>query len=227
MSASSPAGRLRFLDAVVAADPSRPAPDAAAAVHPMREVTRQVAFESGVGGAGGGAWTPERRAKVAALFDDLAPTWHERRAQPQRTAALEDAYARGGIPEGGVCLEVGSGDGANTGFLAGHHDIVIAADLSIEMLRHAAAGVGDRVQADTSATPIRSGAVDVAVLVNALLFPAEMARLADVLVWVNTAGDLTPIHLTAEEVDRVLPGTWDGVASTAGWGTWAVFRRSA
>ncbi len=190
----------------------------------MRAVTRQVATDPD-----GSAWTTERRAKVAELFDGMAPEWHRHRLDPQRTAALEDAYERGGIPSGGTCLEVGSGDGANTGFLASHHDLVIAADLSMEMLRHAVADVGFRVRADTSVAPFRSAGIDVVVLVNALLFPAEMARVlspAGVLVWVNTAGDQTPIHLPADEVEAALPGRWEGVASEAGWGTWSVFRQS-
>jgi SAM-dependent methyltransferase len=187
----------------------------------MRAVTRQVAFEPAT------AWTAERRGKVAELFDGLAATWHEHRNDPQRSAALEDAYARGGIPAGGVCLEVGSGDGQNTAFLTAHHDVVVAADLSLEMLRHAPTDVGCRLRADTSATPLRDRSADVGVLVNALLFPAEMARvMARTIVWVNTAGDLTPIHLTADDVERALPGSWDAVASEAGWGTWAVFHRA-
>jgi hypothetical protein len=46
------------------------------------------------------------------------------------------------------------------------------------------------------------------------------------LVWVNTLGPNTPIHLTAEEVDAALGGSWDIVASEAGWGTWCVARRT-
>ena len=210
---------VSFLDSVVAADPPRPAVDPDAPPHPMRVVTRQVALEPD-------GWTPERRAKVTELFDGLAAGWHSHRDDPQRTAPLEDAYRRGDIPRGGVCLEVGSGDGQNTAFLATHHDLVVAADLSFEMLRHAPSDVGHRVRADTSATPLRAAGADVVVLVNALLFPAEMVRVAGTaIVWVNTAGDLTPIHLGAEEVASALPGDWDGVASSAGWGTWAVFRR--
>jgi SAM-dependent methyltransferase len=188
----------------------------------MRKVTRQVAFEPH-------GWTAERRAKVAELFDGMAPAWHEHVHDPQRTAPLEDAYARGGITGGGVCLEVGSGDGQNTAFLATHHDLVVAADLSSEMLRHAPSDVGDRVQVDSSATPLRDGGADVVVLVNAFLFPAAMARVlapGGAIVWVNTAGDRTPIHLTADEVVAALPGDWDGVTSEAGQGTWAVLRRA-
>jgi hypothetical protein len=44
-------------------------------------------------------------------------------------------------------------------------------------------------------------------------------------VWVNSSGDQTPIHLAASDVEATLPGAWDGVASRAGAGLWAVFRR--
>ena len=189
--------------------------------HPMRKVTRQVAFS--------GAWDAERAAKVAELFDGLAPGWKSHLDDPQRTAPLSDAYERGGIPRGGLCLEVASGDGQNTAFLASHHDRVLCADLSMEMLRHAPVDVGHRLRADSGDLPLRPASVDVAVLVNAFLFPAELDRVlapGGVFVWVNTAGDLTPIHLTTDDVLRALPGTWDGVDAEAGWGTWAVLRRA-
>ncbi|MDZ7734427.1 MAG: hypothetical protein U5R31_16350 [Acidimicrobiia bacterium] len=65
-------------------------------------------------------------------------------------------------------------------------------------------------------------------LQNALLFPAEVDRVlrpGGVVIWVNSRGEHTPIHLPAEEVADVLPGDWDGVASRAGEGTWCVLRR--
>jgi hypothetical protein len=46
------------------------------------------------------------------------------------------------------------------------------------------------------------------------------------VVWVNSRGTGTPIHLLASEVDAALPGAWTGVASTAGWGTWSVHWRT-
>jgi SAM-dependent methyltransferase len=210
------------LDRVIAVQVQRPDAAAEHAQHPMRNVTRQIAFEPG-------GWTAERRAKVAELFDGLAPGWKSHLNDPQRTAPLSDAYERGDVPRGGVCLEVGSGDGQNTAFLASHHDTVIAADLSMVMLEHAPTDVGFRVRADTGSSPYRAGSIDVAVLVNAFLFPTELDRLlapGGVLVWVNTAGDLTPIHLTTDDVLRALPGDWDGVESEAGWGTWAVLHRA-
>jgi hypothetical protein len=57
--------------------------------------------------------------------------------------------------------------------------------------------------------------------VNALLFPAEVDRVLapeGSVVWVNSSGDQTPIHLRSEEVAAVLPGEWRGVASRAGQG---------
>ena len=210
------------LDRVIAIDVPRPDAAAEQAQHPMRAVTRQIAFEPG-------GWTADRRAKVAELFDGLAPGWKAHLDDPQRTAPLSDSYERGDIPRGGVCLEVGSGDGQNTAFLASHHDVLIAADLSMVMLRHAPADVGHRMRADSGDLPLRPASVDVAVLVNAFLFPTEIDRVlapGGTLVWVNTAGDLTPIFLTTDDVLSALPGQWDGVESEAGWGTRAVLHRA-
>jgi SAM-dependent methyltransferase len=213
---------VQRLDRVIASDPPRIEATPEHAQHPMRAVTRQIAFEPG-------GWTAERRAKVAELFDGLAPGWKSHLDDPQRTAALSDAYDRGDLPGGGLCLELGSGDGQNTAFLASHHDRVLCADLSLEMLRHAPTDIGQRVRADGGDLPLRPASVDVAVLVNAFLVPTELDRLlapGGALVWVNTAGDLTPIHLTTDDVVRALPGEWDGVESDAGWGTWAVLHRA-
>ncbi len=186
----------------------------------MRAVTRQIALEPG-------GWTRERRVKVVDLFDGLAPEWHTHLDDPQRTAPLTDAYERGGIVPGGMCLEIGSGDGANTDFLMARHELVVAVDLSFEMVRR---GRGLRVRADAGDAPLRTGSIDAAVLVNAFLFPTEIDRLlapGGVVVWVNTAGDQTPIHLAAETVEEALPGAWEGLGSDAGWGTWSVWRRLA
>jgi len=188
----------------------------------MRKVTQQVAFEPG-------GWTPERAERVAMLFDGLAPEWHTR-GSPERTDALVDALARGGpFDKRRPCLELGSGIGLFTDrivdrFGRGH---VVAVDLSYEMLTRAPADLAPRAQADAARLPFRDATFGTAVLVNMLLFPREMARVATTLVWVNTVGDATPIHLSAEEVETALPGAWEGVQAEAGWGTWAVLRKSA
>jgi ubiquinone/menaquinone biosynthesis C-methylase UbiE len=212
---------IEFLPRVVPNPPDRPeigGPD-----HPMRKVTRQVAFDPD-------GWTPERAGKVAQLFDTLAPEWSER-TRSERQDALRDALARGGFGEAasGVCIEIGSGTGSSSDDLARRFATVLAADLSREMLRRAPTAPARRVNADGARLPIPDASVDAVVLVNALLFPAEVARVlapGGALVWINSLGDKTPIHLPAEDVAKAMPGSFAGVASEAGWGTWCVLRRT-
>jgi hypothetical protein len=207
---------VRFLPRLDVLPPDRPevgGPD-----HPMRKVTREVAFEGG--------WSPERARKIAELFDGLAAEWHTR-MKDERWEALRDALARGGVPEGGRCIELGAGTGLASRDLVGRYPGLVVVDLSREMLRQRAPGLGRPVRADASRLPFRDGAADVLVLANMLLFPAEVARVLaprGALVWVNSLGDRTPIHLSAEDLARALPG-FEGVASEAGWGTWAVFTK--
>jgi ubiquinone/menaquinone biosynthesis C-methylase UbiE len=189
--------------------------------HPMRKVTRQVAFEPD-------GWTPDRAAKVGQLFDALAETWKERTSEDRR-GPLRDALERGGIAPGGCCVEMGSGTGSSSPDLANHFDSVIALDLSREMLRRAPEAPARRVQGDAAKLPVGDARANCVVLVNALLFPLEMDRVltpSGTLVWVNSLGDRTPIHLSAEDVDKAMPGEWEGVAAEAAWGTWCTLRRA-
>jgi SAM-dependent methyltransferase len=186
----------------------------------MRKVTHQVAFEPG-------GWTPERAAKVNALFDSLAPEWHTR-DHPLRQVPVADAFERGGPLGYGTGLELGSGIGMGTAWLSARFDLLVAVELSAEMLKLAPPDPAPHVRADAANLPIADASVDAVVLINMFLFPAEVDRVLKpdgALVWVNTAGDQTPIHLSAEQVEAALPGEWNGVTSEAGWGTWAVFRR--
>lgn len=188
--------------------------------HPMRQVTRQVAFEDG--------WSPGRAAKVAELFDSLAPGWSAGHSGGVRVAPLRDALRRGELDPGGCWLELGSGTGVGTAELAGAVSRLVAVDLSAGMLANAPA-VAPRVRADASVLPFPDAAFDVAVLVNMLLFPAELSRVlapGGKLVWVNTQGDRTPIHLPPADVIAALPGEWHGVTARAGSGFWAVFDRA-
>ena len=188
----------------------------------MRKVTRQVAFEGG--------WDPVRADKVAALFDGMADDWDQpRRLAPERWMALRDAFERGEVAAGRV-VELGSGTGAGTRVLADLGRTPVAAlDIAAEMLANAPAELAPRVRGDASALPFPDDSVDVLVHVNALLFPAEVDRVlapAGCVVWVNTVGTQTPIHLPAEDVAAALPGDWSGHASVAGSGTWAVVARA-
>ena len=193
--------------------------------HPMRIVTRQAA------GLDAGGWDADTRARVTALFDGLAADWHTR-TSPQRTAVVADALDRGLGPDrrAGLCVEVGSGIGSYSELLASRFVAVLAVDLALEMLRLAPAAPGRRVKADASQLPVVDDGAVAVVLINAFLFPAEVDRVLapnGVVVWVNSSGESTPIHLTAAEVAEVLPGEWDGVAARAGVGTWCVLHRKS
>lgn len=193
--------------------------------HPMRIVTRRAA------GLEAGGWTDEVRRDVAKYFDDMAEDW-ESRTTPERVAVVVDALTRGLDalpPPDGMAVEVGSGTGTYSAMLARHFRTVMAVDLSMEMLIRAPGAPAHRVQADGSALPFRDKAAAAVVLINAFLFPSEVARVlsADgIVVWVNTAGEQTPIYLPVNELVERLPGAWDGVTSRAGEGLWCVLRRA-
>ncbi len=190
--------------------------------HPMRRVTREVAFDPA-------SWTAERQAEVGALFDGLAPEWHTREEpgslrRPARRPRPRRRSHRRSRP--------GAGQRASASrrrSLAEHFPRLIAADLAVEMLRLAPPEAAPRLQCDSTALPFADGALQVVLLVNMLLFPLEMARVLapdGVLVWVNTSGDQTPIYLPADDVVAALGDGWHVTASEAGTGTWAVARRA-
>jgi SAM-dependent methyltransferase len=190
--------------------------------HPMRIMTRRAA------GLTPGGWDAAARGQVETLFDELSHEWHTR-TSPQRTAVVLDALDRGGVAGGGVAIEVGSGIGNYSALLAERFATVVAVDLSLAMLRLAPPDPATRMQADAADLPFRVGCADAVVLVNMLLFPAEVDRVLapdGSVVWVNSSGDQTPIHLRSEEVAGVLPGEWRGVASRAGQGSWCVLCRA-
>lgn len=187
----------------------------------MRHVTRMAAFDRD-------GWDRPTAERVAKLFDELAPEWHTRSSEP-RMAPVADAWERGGPIPPGRWLEVGSGSGLVTGWLAERTDTVIANDLAMEMLRLAPPAAGPRLRADASRLPFADGTIDAVWLINALLFPVESARIlapGGAIVWVNTSGPDTPIYLSAEAVHRALGAGWSGPASEAAFGTWAVLRRA-
>lgn len=190
----------------------------------MRLMTRRLA------GLEPGVWDPEAQQLVTETFDALAPEWHTR-VSPERTAVVEDALVRGLDPlveVGGHCVEVGSGIGTYTSLLAARFDMVVAVELSREMLARAPLST-HRVQADGSRLPLRAESVDAVVLINAFLFPREVARIlkrGGVVLWVNSSGEHTPIHLSVDDVEEALPFPVRGVSSRAGAGTWAALLRT-
>jgi len=192
------------------------------AAHPMRVMTRRAA------GLEDPPWDAAARQQVAGLFDDLAGEWHTR-STPERTRVVLDALDRGVTGTGGTALELGSGIGTYTALLAQRFDRVVSVDLSHTMLRLAGDAPGSRVRADCCDLPVPDASVEAVVLVNMLLFPAEVDRVLaprGCVMWVNSSGESTPIHLLPEEVVAALPGGWTGVAARAGAGMWTVLRRA-
>ena len=205
-------------------DPRDPPADVLAAgrAHPMRTVTHAAAAEVG-------AWSGDTPSRVRATFDALAPQWHTRHT-PDRLDPLVDALDRGGalLAGHGTWVELGSGDGWATPALAERAPALVAVDLSLAMLRRAPADAAPRVQADAARLPLDDRVVTVAVLINALLFPAELDRViapGGAMVWISSRGPATPIHLTPEQVVAAMPGRWGGLAGQHGLGVWAVLRR--
>lgn len=190
--------------------------------HPMRVMTRRAA------GLEGPPWDAAARAEVAALFDELAPQWHTRNS-PERARVVLDALERGEVGPGGTALELGSGTGTYTAMLAERFSTVVTAELSLEMLRLARGEPGQRVLADAHDVPVAGASADAVVLVNMMLFPAEVERVlapGGCVVWVSSSGEATPIHLLPDEVARALPGSWTGTWARTGSGIWTVLRRA-
>jgi len=187
--------------------------------HPMRVVTRDAASSN--------AWDAHTAATVGSLFDSMAAEWHEKHSDTEHTASLVDALDRGALPTVRL-VELGCGTGAGTAVVSHCRPVSAAMDLSAGMLSHADPLCAPLVRADASALPLPDSCAEVVVMLNMLLFPEEVDRIlapGGAIVWVNTGGEATPIHLTAEELVEALPGWWDAVASRAGTGTWAVARR--
>jgi ubiquinone/menaquinone biosynthesis C-methylase UbiE len=209
---------ITVLPRVVASPAERPT--AGNDDHPMRKVTRQIAFEAG-------GWTAERKAKVTELFDGLAPGWDARITAAETRTALLDALGRGGeLP--GPCIEVGAGTGRATGPLLERFGAVLAVDVSLEMLRRFNEPAATVVLADGGQLPVPDASAGTVVLVNAFLFPHEIDRVlapGGAVVWVNTLAEHTPIHQPVADVVAALPGEWTAVTAEAGWGLWATVRR--
>ncbi len=196
--------------------------------HRMREVTELVAGAD----AGVGVWDDSLVGEVRTLFDSLAPDWTTTRDHPGRNAPVLDALDRGAVV-GRTVLELGAGTCISARDLQGRFDRYVAADLSWGMLSHAVDGAPPLVCTDGSALPLADGVLDVLILQNMFLFAAEVDRCLAVdgcVVWVNSRGPETPIHLSCEAVvvslESATGSEWRAVTSTVGEATWAVVRRA-
>lgn len=175
-------------------------------------------------------WTGERADETVRQYNEYAPQWNADRGT-YRPIPLADALARGGPWPTGLCVEVGSGTGLLTPLLLAVWDRAVCLDLTLAMLTRAAAGW--RVNADASRLPLPDNAAAAVVLGDAPLFAAEVCRVLSpggVLIWSNALGHDAPFHVPTSVVLQALRDAdhadWEAVDSEAGWGSWAVFRRS-
>ena len=177
----------------------------------------------------GDPWTQDHADRVAAVFDDLAEEWSARNIDDTKAAPVRDAFERGDVPTEGAWLELGSGTGAGTRILSGIVGSLIATDLSAEMLHHAPPELAPRVRADASMLPYRDRSFDAVLMINMLLFPHEVERVlrnAGTVLWVNTLGDQTPIHLPPATCSPRCPATGPGAPQSAGTGFWLTATRA-
>ena len=189
--------------------------------NPIRRRTRAVAL--------GETWTTDNARRMAELFDSMAADWATRHVDDNKSAPILDALDRGGVPVDGDWLELGSGTGAGTRLLSGVVGSLVVTDLSVEMVRHAPGELAPRVHADASTLPFPTDSFDAVLMINMLLFPHEVDRVlrpSGVIVWVNSLGDQTPIHLPPADVLTALPGEWSGRTARANTGFWLTARRS-
>jgi hypothetical protein len=190
--------------------------------HPIRKITRLMAF--------GGEWRQQNATNMADLFDGMAPEWSERNVDPTKRAPVDDGLDRGGLPVAGDWLELGSGTGAGARILSGRVGSLVCSDLSMGMLSYAPAELAPRVQADATTLPFGDSSFDAVLMINMILFPDEVDRIirpGGAVLWVNTLGDQTPIHLPAADVVKALPGEWTGRTARAGTGFWLAATRAA
>ncbi len=191
--------------------------------HRMREVTYHLAEN--------GTWDSQLVQEVRELFDSLAEEWTATRDNPSRNLPLLDAFKRGKV-QGKIALELGAGTCISARALIPKFQNFIAIDLSLEMLKNVVEGAPPLVCADGSSLPLSNGVLDVLILQNMFLFPKEVSRCITeegCLVWVNSRGSGTPIHLPVEKVVTSLETAtgyaWNAVCSSLGEATWAVIRR--
>ena len=149
------------------------------------------------------------RGRLRDMCDRIAPTW-ETRLRPEHLDALRLALE--GLPAPARVLDVGTGTGVAAHALAAWFPAaadVVGVDLAPGMVAQAAAK-GGRARfevADASALPFAGGSFDLVVLVNAIPFFDELARVTapgGAVAVSFSRGAETPIFVPEERLRREL-----------------------
>jgi SAM-dependent methyltransferase len=212
---------VKRLARVVPADPGKPA---RAEARSTQEASRSIAENPS-------QWSPQMAHDVVAHYRELAAVWNDERGN-YRPVPLADALARGGPLPPGLCLELGCGTGLLTPLLSRVWAAVLSLDLTEQMLRNSAARW--RVLADASKLPVPDGQAAAVVLADVPLFAEEVVRVLaphGIVIWSNALGVDAPHHVPLDTVRAALVRAssappWTAVTADAGWGMWAVLRRS-
>lgn len=212
---------IKVLPRVVPAAPDRPYRDGA---RDTQRRSRSIAADPGV-------WSASWARQAVDRYTELAGVWNGERGG-YRSVPLRDALARGGPMPAGRCVEVGCGTGLLTPLLSAVWQRVVCLDLTPAMLRRSSAPW--RVLADASRLPLPDGAAAAVVLGDVPLFAGEVVRVlapGGVVIWCNALGEDAPHHvpvpLVLAALERACGGVaWSAVTAGAGWGLWAVLRRS-
>lgn len=194
-------------------------PDMTGGQNPVRSVVERAAM---------GEWSRTDAKHMVESYGEQSLIWKDWVNNPDYLAPLVDALARGGPTGGGVAIIGGGGTGPEAEVVkeAGYSPVV--ADISAEMLTRC--DVGERVLTDMASASIRSGTVDMVVLLNAPIFAIEVERILRVggwLIWCSSFGSHTPIYLSPLSVAEALSNTRmiPACGSLAGHGEWLTFRK--
>lgn len=170
------------------------------------------------------------RGPLRVQFDRLAAGWEGMRG-PESLEAVEAALER--VPAATRALDLGTGTGKAARAVARRFSgaTVVGVDLSPRMVAEATRlippGLAGRVRfqvADASALPFAAASFDLVVLMNAIPFFPELARVlapGGAVVFASSSGPGTPIYVPPQRLrERLAPLGFGGFEElTAGAGT--------